>query len=156
MNEKPETSANISETESERVLSDHDLKASCFAYARSNFQGHKFLNKNTDEEIIVSKDGLGEWKSKSRSREQILSIKILNKLLENGILDHEGPDKLSRKNIESIGYYNSPCIINGTEYNAVITVRHIKNYGKKYYHHYLEDINIGPRSGITRPAGETG
>ncbi|GHU18631.1 hypothetical protein FACS1894163_10840 [Spirochaetia bacterium] len=86
-------------------MSDPDLKKECFKYARQSFQGKRFTNKETGREIIVSKDGLEEWKNKSKSREQILSI---------------------------------------------------KNYGYKYYHHYLEDIKIEPRSGITRPAGETG
>jgi hypothetical protein len=65
-------------------------------------------------------------------------------------------DKSGRKNIEKISYFNSLCVINNQEYNAVITVRKIKNYGDKYYHHYLEDIKIEPCSGITRPAGGTG
>jgi len=85
-----------------------------------------------------------------------LSIKMLDSLLEDGIFDHDADDKHARKNIEKISYFNSPCVINNKEYNAVITVRKIKNYGDKYYHHYLEDIKIEPCSGITRPAGRTG
>jgi hypothetical protein len=85
------------------------------------------------------------------------SIKILDKLLENGTFDHDAPDKLGRRNIEKISYFRSGCIINDTAYNAMVTIRRIKNYGDKYYHHYLEDIKIEPCSGITRPAGgETG
>jgi len=64
-------------------------------------------------------------------------------------------DKYGRKNIEKISYFNSSCVINNKEYNAVITVKKI-GYGEKYYHHYLEDIKIEPCSGLTRPAGETG
>jgi hypothetical protein len=99
---------------------------------------------------------LGEWKSKSKSREQILSIKILDKLLENAAHIHDAPDKQNRKNIENISYFSGKCKINDKGFNAVITIRKIKNYGDKYYHHYLEDIKIEPCSGITRPAGKTG
>jgi hypothetical protein len=145
----------IEETDKEKAMPDKELKDSCYEFARNNFQGKFFKNAETGSDIIVSKDGLGEWKSKSKSREQILSIKILDKLLESGKLNHEAPDKQGRKNIEKIIYLNSVCLINGMEYNVIITVRRIKNYGDKYYHHYLEDINIGPHSGTTRPSGKT-
>jgi len=146
----------IFENDHEKSLSFHDLKRECHAYARQHFQGKKFVNKATGREITVSKDGLGEWKTKSKSREQVLSVKILDKLLENGIFDHDMDDKLGRKNIEKIIYFHSLCVIGNNKYNAVITIRKIKNNGEKYYHHYLEDIKIEPCSGITRPAGETG
>jgi|GEM_PF-1188745 len=146
----------IAETEHEKSLAFHDLKRECYGYAREHFQGKRFLNKASGREIIVSKDGLGEWKTKSKSREQALSIKILDKLLENGFFDHDAEDELGRKNIEIISYFASTCEINGNEYNAVITIRRIKNYGDKYYHHYLEDIKIEPCSGLTRPAEKNG
>jgi hypothetical protein len=146
----------LTESDMEKQLSNAELKKECFEYARKNFQGNKLTNRETGREIIISKDGLGEWKSKSKSREQILSIKILDKLLENSTFDHDVPDKYGRKNIENISYFKGKCVINGTEYSAVITIRRIKNYGDKYYHHYLEDIKIEPYSGITRPADEPG
>ncbi|MDR0475414.1 MAG: hypothetical protein LBH43_17295 [Treponema sp.] len=154
--EKRVEDSKIIETEHEKCLSIYDLKKECFGYAREHFQGKTFTNKDTGREIIVSKDGLGEWKSKSKTHDQILSIKILDKLLENGIFDHDMEDKKDRKNIEKISYFHSSCMIGNNRYNAVITIRKIKNYGDKYYHHYLEDIKIEPCSGITRPAGETG
>jgi hypothetical protein len=146
----------IVETDGEKQLSDTNLKKVCFEYARNHFQGEKFTNKDTGRVIIVSKDGLGEWKTKTKSRDQILSIKILDKLLENAAFTHTEPDKLNRKNIAEVSYFGYHCSINGQSYNAVITIRDIKNYGYKYYHHYLDDIKIEPRSGITRPAGKTG
>jgi hypothetical protein len=128
----------VIESDREKTQSIYELKKECFDYARNHFQGKKFTNIATGRDIIVSKDGLGEWRSKSKSREQILSVKILDKLLEYGIFDHDTDDEQGRKNIEKILYFNSPCVINNKEYNAVITIRRIKNYGDKYYHHYLE------------------
>ena len=148
--------ARIIETHREKTLTVHELKKDCLINARKHFQGKKFTNKTTEREIIVSKDGLGEWRSKSKSREQVLSIKILDKLLENGIFDHDADDKLGRISIEKISYFHCPCEINNKKYSAVITIKKIKNYGDKYYHHYLEDIKIEPCSGVTRPAGKTG
>jgi hypothetical protein len=144
------------ETSIEHTLNKFDLKRECYDYARRAFQGKKFSNKETGREIAVSKDGLGEWKTKSKSRDQILSIKILDQLLENASHTHDTQDKAGRKNIALISYFTKNCKINDKEYNAIITIRKIKNYGDKYYHHYLEDVKIEPRSGLTRPAGETG
>jgi len=101
---------------------------------------------------LVSKDGLGEWRSKSKSREQVLSIKILDELLENGIFVRGAMDKYDRKNVETIFYFYSDCTINSQEYKAVLTIKRIKNYGDKYYHHYLQDKKTEPCSGLTRPA----
>jgi hypothetical protein len=144
------------ETDTEQGLNEFDLKRACYDYARAAFQGKKFLNKETGREIVVSKDGLGEWKTKSKSRDQILSIKILGQLLENADHNHDAQDKGGRKNIETISYFTKNCKINDKEYNAIITIRKIKNYGDKYYHHYLQDTKIEPRSGLIRPAGKTG
>ena len=102
----------IAETEHEKSLPFHDLERECYGYAREHFQGKKFTNKASSQEIIVSKDGLGEWKTKSKSRKQALSIKILDKMLENGVFDHDAKDKLGRKNIESVSYFTSICEIN--------------------------------------------
>lgn len=148
--------AKLAENDEEKQLSDVDLKKECYDYARKNFQGKKFTNKETGRGIIVSKDGLGEWKTKTKSRDQILSVKILDKLLENATFSHAEPDKLNRKNIAEISYFDCRCNINGQDYNAVITIRDVKNYGLKYYHHYLDGIKIELYSGITRPADKIG
>jgi len=68
----------------------------------------------------------------------VLSIKILDKLLENGIFVHDAGDKYNRKNVEKIFYFCSDCKINSKKYRAVLTIKRIKNYGDKYYHHYLQ------------------
>jgi hypothetical protein len=136
----------IKETEAEKALPDRELKAACLTFARANFQGRIFTNQETGRPIIVSSDGIGEWRNKTKSREQILSIKILDKLLENGHFDHDAPDEAGRPEIEGFSYYKTLCIINNTPFNAIISIRRVKNYGDKYYHHYLEDVQFTPSS----------
>jgi hypothetical protein len=135
------------ETEEERHLSGAELKKECLSYAREHFQGKFFANKATSREIKVSSEGLGEWKMKSKTREQVLSIKILDKLLENAAFDHDALDEKGRPNVENFSYFTQQCMANGTPYMAVITIKKTKPYGDKYYHHYLEDIKIKPYSG---------
>jgi hypothetical protein len=140
------------ETDTEQGLNDYDLKRACYAYAKAAFQGKTFINTDTGRPISVSRSGIGEWRAKSKSREQILSIKILDKMLENAHFDYDADDKANRLEIEKISCFRYPCVINSQKKEAVITVRYVRNEGDKYYHHYLEDIKIEPHSGLSRPA----
>jgi hypothetical protein len=139
--------SDILETDIEQDLSIVELRKKCVEYARQNLQGRTFINKATGREIMVSREGLGEWKMKSKTREQVLSIKILDRMLENASFDHDAPDEQGRLNIENFSYFNHQCVINGTPFAAVITIKLTQHYGDKYYHHYLEDIKIEPYSG---------
>jgi hypothetical protein len=137
----------VLETDVEKALSDLELKKECLNYARQHFQGKIFTNKMTGREIKVSGEGLGEWKMKSKTREQVLSIKILDKLLENAAFDHDAPDEKGRANIDFFSYFTQQCALNGVPYMAIITIKKTKPCGDKYYHHYLEGIKIKPYSG---------
>lgn len=130
----------IWESESEQGLSNKDLKAECFYFARQHFQGKNFVNISTNKHITVSRDGLGEWKTKTKTREQTLSIKILDFLLENGTTWKTETPKNNDANIKKIIYFRQNCRINGLEYTAIITVKSYKAKDYyKYYHHYLDD-----------------
>jgi hypothetical protein len=135
----------IWETEEEKALSDKELKAHCFNFAHQRFQGKVFNNKSIQKAVAVSRDGIGEWKTVSKSRDQILSIKILNGLLENGMLWKEEPPKNRDLSIEKVIYLRQRCRVNGTEYRAIITVKVYKAQDyHKYYHHYLDDVALDP------------
>jgi hypothetical protein len=137
----------IVETDTERDLSFDELRRECLNYAQRNFQGKTFINKATGREIQVSRQGIGEWKMKSKTREQVLSIKILDQLLEDAAFDHDAPDEKGRLNVDSFSYFKRLCVVNGTPFQAIITVKTTKDYGDRYYHHYLENIKIRPHSG---------
>ncbi|GHV76794.1 hypothetical protein AGMMS49942_16150 [Spirochaetia bacterium] len=133
----------ISETGEEKALSDKELKTACFNFARRHFQGKAFRNKSTNQNITVSRGGLGEWKTKTRSRDQIVSIKILDKLLIHGTYWKDADDTEEDPNIDKYLYFRQNCKINSTEYTAIITIRVYKQDKRhKYYHHYLNDVLI--------------
>ena len=67
----------IWETEEEKSLSIGQLKYSYLMIARQKFQGKVFSNKDTQNPIRVSRDGLMEWWRKSRKREHIISIQMM-------------------------------------------------------------------------------
>jgi hypothetical protein len=146
-----ETHNTVTETDAEKGLTDHELKKECFNYAREHFQGKKYPNADTGREILVSRDGLDEWYSKTKSREQSLSIRILDDLLTSSKMLRPDTDRKGRNDIQSMDHFSRNCIINGRPYEARITIRTTREHGDKYYHHYLANIEIEPRSGILRP-----
>jgi hypothetical protein len=137
----------VIETDRERRLTDRELKKECFLYAREKFQGKSFKNTDIDRDILVSRDGLDEWYNKTKSRDQAVSIKRLDKLLENGKLIDRSDDNYKRQYVEGFIYLSASCTVNGTDYNAVITVKQTKGNLDKFYHYYLQGIKIEPRSG---------
>ena len=130
----------IVENDHEKRLTDRELKKECFLYARENFQGKLFKNAYTGRDILVSRDGLDEWYNKTKSRDQALSIKRLDKLLENGRLSDRSDDNYKRQYVEGFIYLSASCKVSGTDYNAVITVKQTKDNPDKFYHYYLRGI----------------
>jgi hypothetical protein len=110
----------ILETEEENLLSLADLKKKYLDYAKIHFQGHEFLNKNTGRPIKVSSDGVREWWVKSRRREHVISIQILNFFLENGILIDINPDYKGMDYIEGASRFQSKCKISDRLYRVII------------------------------------
>jgi hypothetical protein len=145
---KKENKANdgVTEIDREKRLTDRELKRECFLYAREKFQGKLFKNPDIGRDILVSRDGLDEWYNKTKSRDQSVSIKRLDKLLENGKLIDRSGDSYNRQYVESFIYLSAPCTVNGTDYNAVITVKQTKGNPDKFYHYYLQGIKIEPHS----------
>ena len=133
----------IWEDEEEAKLSVQGIKKLNFAWALENLRGKSFFNKSINKAIAISRDGLGEWKTVTKSREQAISVKILDKMLEIAVFWKECLPKNHDPNIEKIVYFRQDCRINGEMYTAIITVKVYKsqNY-HKYYHHYLDDFAL--------------
>jgi len=110
-------------TAEEKSLSIGRLKYCYLQLARQRFQGKVFINKNTQNPIRVSRDGINEWWRKSRKREHIVSVQLLDFFLENGIFIGESPDYKNRPEIEGASQFESVCKVDGKLYKAVITIR---------------------------------
>jgi hypothetical protein len=135
----------IGETEEDKNRSASDLKKFYFSWALNRFRGKNFRNKSINQDISVSRDGLSEWKTKTKSRDQAISVQKLDVFLENGQFWKEEPDKNNDPNIKKIIYLRQRCKINGYDYCAVLTIKVYKydNY-HKYYHHYLDNVILEP------------
>ena len=136
----------IEETEEEKELSVRELKKQNFAWALRYFRGKSFVNKSINEAITVTRDGLGEWKTTTKSRDQAISVRLLGILLEVAGFWKESPHIPPDPNIEKVLYFRQHCKINGKNYTAVITVKVYKAQNRrKYYHHYLDDFSVEPK-----------
>jgi len=131
----------IWETEEDKKLSTFDLKTKYKKYLQEHFQGKQYLNKDTGILISVSSNGVRQWITKSRSRDKIIVIQVLDFLLENS--KHEGqpiPDRKERAEIEHYKHFLHTVSINGKKYSAVLKIVKPVNQSHKFYYCSLESI----------------
>ena len=113
----------IWETEEEKSLSTGQLKYYYQQIAKRNFQGKTFTNKDTNKSIRVSADGIMEWWRKSRRREHIISVQLLDYFIENAAFIEENPDYLGRRKIISASQFECTCKINDKPFKVILTTR---------------------------------
>ena len=141
----PDSQISINETKEEKNLSDKDLKNASKKYAKDNFQGKKYFNPSAGREILVSRDGLDKWDSITKSREQSISIKKLDRLLENCQKTGISSDNKERKSVDGFTYFEHPINVNENQYAAKIATKETNNgENSKYYYHFLEDKKNEP------------
>ena len=134
----------IWETEEEKRFTVGQLKHRYLQIAKQKFQGKVFTNKNTSRQIRVSADGIMEWWRKSRKREHIISVQLLDYFLENGVLIEENPDYKNRPEIESASLFESACKVNGKHFKVIITVRKGVDDIAKFRYYTLRNIKFIP------------
>jgi len=128
----------IDETDEEKLLADRELKKASKKYAQENFQGKKFPNEDTGQEILVSRIGLDKWDNITKSREQGLSVKKLDEMLKRAKKVKFETDNKKRKFIDGLTYFEQPIDVNGKPYNANIATRDTQGNNSSYYYHYLK------------------
>jgi len=132
----------IWETEEDANLFIGQLKHHYLQIAKQKFQGKVFINKDTKKPIRVSKDGLMEWWRKSRKREHIISVQLLDFFLENGTFLEEKPDYKSRPEIEGVSLFESACKVNGVMFKVIITIRKGVEDIAKFRYYTLKNITF--------------
>jgi len=132
----------IWEKDEEKCLSIGQLKYCYLQIAKQKFQGKVFINKNRAIPIRVSRDGLMEWWRKSRKREHIISVQLLDFFLENGVFIGENPDYKNRPEIESASQYESACRVNGISFKVIVTIRKGVDDIAKFRYYTLKNIKL--------------
>jgi len=85
-----------------------------------------------------------EWWRKSRKREHIISVQLLDFFLENGIFMGESPDYKNRPEIEGAIEYESACKVNGKSFRVIITVRKGVDDIAKFRYYTLRNVKMFP------------
>jgi len=132
----------IWETDEDKAFSIGQLKHHYLQIAKHKFQGKTFTNSDTKNPIRVSRDGIMEWWRKSRKREHIISVQLLDFFLENGIFIEENPDYKNRPEIEGASLYESACKVNGVMFKVIITIRKGVEKIAKFRYYTLKNIKF--------------
>jgi hypothetical protein len=130
------------ETGEEKQLSIGQLKHRYLQLAKQNFQGKVFTNKDTGKPVRVSQDGLMEWWKKSRKREHIIAVKLLDIFLETGVFKSEAPDYQDRWAIEGANRFETECKVNGRPYTVHLVTRKAFNSPDKFRFFTLKDREV--------------
>ena len=129
----------IWETEDDKKLSDGNLKHKYFFYARDRFIRNPpvvVLNKDKNWPIELSRRVISEWRIKSRTRERIISIQLLDTMIEGAKFLKTVKDVKNTHGIDSVSYFENRCYINGNLYKINITVKKQKSLNRIFAYYY--------------------
>lgn len=129
----------IWETEEEKELSTKDLKQKYFALARKQFNHNPpvvVLNIDRNWSIELSRRVISEWRIKSRTRERIISIILLDKMIEGAKFLKSVEDTKGTFGIESVCYFENQCKINGKLFKINITIKQQKTPKRMFAYYY--------------------
>jgi len=129
----------IWETNEEKQLTIAALKKKYLIIAKNQFIRNPpmtVLNKDTNWPITLSNRVISEWRIKSRTRERILSIQLLNTMIEEAKFIKTIEDTKNTKGIESVSYFENTCRINGKPFKINITVKKQKILDRWFVYYY--------------------
>jgi hypothetical protein len=94
------------------------------------------MNKATGWRIELSNRVISEWRIKSRTRERILAIQLLDTMIESARFLKTVEDTKNTKGIESVSYFENQCGINGKLFKINITVKKQKSLERRFAYYY--------------------
>jgi len=129
----------IWETVEDKKLSVGNLKHKYFVFARNQFVRNPpviVVNKDTHWPIELSRRVISEWRIKSRTRERILSIQLLDAMIESAKFLKTTEDTKNTHGIESVSYFDNRCYINGKLFKINITVKKQESHNRMFAYYY--------------------
>ena len=129
----------IWETEEEKKLSNGYLKQKYLSIAQNKFIRNPpvvIVNKDKSWHIELSRRVVSEWRTKSRTRERILSIQLLDTMIEGAKFLNTTKDIKNTPGIESVSYFENQCKINGGLFKINITVKKQKSQNRRFAYYY--------------------
>jgi len=129
----------IGETEEDKLLTLIALKKKYIVFARSRFIRNPpkaVLNRSTGWLIELSNRVINEWWGKSRTRERILSIQLLDVMIESAQFLKTVEDTKKTPGIENVSYFENFCKINGRLFKINITVKKVSDKNRRFAYYY--------------------
>jgi hypothetical protein len=129
----------IWETEEEKKLSTGDLKNKHYILARKRITQNLpviLVNKEMNWQIELSRRVVSEWRIKSRTRERILSIQLLNEMIEGAKYIETIKDTKCTPGIDSVSYFKNHCKINGKLFQINITIKTQKMCKRRFAYYF--------------------
>jgi hypothetical protein len=130
----------IWETEEDKGFSDGDLRRKYISLAYNRFVCDPpvvIVNRETNWPIELSSRVVKEWRAKSRTRTRIISIQLLDRMIEGAKFLGTVKDTKNTPGIDDVSYFENLCRINGKLFRINITVKRIKNRHFVYYYSAL-------------------
>ena len=127
----------IWETANDKVLSIKELKEKYTEYVRSHFIKNPpmvVINNNTKWEIEITTRVVKEWWRKSRTRPRIISIQLLDRMIETADLMQTEKDRYDTPGIKTVSEFENRCMIEGEIYKIRISVKQQANRRFVYYY----------------------
>jgi hypothetical protein len=129
----------IRETEDEKQLTVAALKKKYILFARSRFIHNPpmtVLNRDTNWFIELSNRVINEWWGKSRTKERILSIQLLDVMIEGAKFLKTVDDAKKTPGIENVSYFENLCKINSKPFRINITVKKMLDKNRRFAYYY--------------------
>jgi hypothetical protein len=129
----------IWETEEEKGLSTGDLKNKHYILARKRITQNPpvfILNTEMNWQIELSRRVISEWRIKSRTRERILSIQLLDEMIKGAKYIETIKDIKNTPGIYSVSYFINHCKINGKLFQINITIKTQKMNKRKFAYYF--------------------
>jgi len=129
----------IWETDEEKLLTLIVLKKKYIVFARSRFIRNPpktILNRSTGWFIEISNRVINEWWGKSRTRERILSIQLIDIMIEGARFLKTVEDTKKTPGIENVSYFENLCKINGRLFKINITVKKMLDKNRRFAYYY--------------------
>ena len=129
----------IWETEDEKKLSVGDLKNKYFILASERISQNPpvvVINNEKNWRIELSRRVIAEWRIKTRTRERILSIQLLDEMIKGAKYIETVKDKKNTPGIDSVSYFENQCKINGKIFKINITIKTQKLYNRRFAYYF--------------------
>ncbi|MCL2444348.1 MAG: hypothetical protein FWD13_12930 [Treponema sp.] len=129
----------IWETKEEKELTTKDLKNKFYTHAKNKYLRDSLfivLNKDKNWPIELSRRVISEWRIKSRTRERIISIQLLDIMIEGAKYIRTVEDARNTNGIENVSYFENQCNINGKLFKINITVKKQKWLDRIFAYYY--------------------